>query len=98
MRIKSAEVRSDILAIVSLPEMRDGPWPLIAHLQRELSNPLIRQEIHSSPEVRKRTASERCDIGFAAELIDTHGRQGLPRAEPPPVLGPNSNVPGQVKA
>lgn len=68
------EGRSGILTIASLPAMGYGPLPaLIAQLQRELPGLLIRYEIHSSPEVREHTASGRCDLGFAAELIDTHG-------------------------
>lgn len=68
------EGRSGLLTIASLPAMGYGPLPaLIAQLRRDLPDLLIRYEIHSSPEVRERISSGQCDIGFAAELIDTHG-------------------------
>lgn len=68
------EGRSGILTIASLPAMGYGPLPgLIGQLRRDLPDLLIRYEIHSSLEVRERVSNGQCDIGFAAELIDTHG-------------------------
>jgi DNA-binding transcriptional LysR family regulator len=68
------EGRSGLLSIACLPAMAYGPMPrILAKLQRQLPNLSVRFEINSSNEVRELIASGRCDIGFAAEEIDTHG-------------------------
>lgn len=68
------EGRSGLLSIACLPAMAYGPMPkFLAELQRQLPNLSVRLEINSSNEVRELIASGRCDIGFAAEEIDTHG-------------------------
>ncbi|WP_212631097.1 LysR family transcriptional regulator [Pseudomonas sp. KB-10] len=66
--------RSGLLSIACLPAMAYGPMPkFLAELQRQLPDLAIRLEVNSSNEVRELIASGRCDIGFAAEEIDTHG-------------------------
>ncbi|WP_246641816.1 LysR family transcriptional regulator [Paraburkholderia edwinii] len=68
------EGRSGLLTVASLPAMGYGPLPqLVVQLKRQLPELSVRYEIHSSTEVRERVASGRCDVGFAAEHIDTHG-------------------------
>lgn len=68
------EGRSGLLSIACLPAMAYGPMPkFLVELQRQLPNLSVRLEINSSNEVRELIASGRCDIGFAAEEIDTHG-------------------------
>lgn len=68
------EGRSGLLSIACLPAMAYGPMPrFLAELQRQLPNLLVRLDINSSNEVRELVASGRCDIGFAAQEIDTHG-------------------------
>lgn len=68
------EGHSGLLSIACLPALAYGPMPaLLAALQREIPGLRVSLEISSSVEVRERVASGRCDIGFAAEEIDTHG-------------------------
>lgn len=68
------EGHSGLLSIACLPAMAYGPMPkFLTELQRQLPDLAIRLEINSSNEVRELIASGRCDIGFAAEEIDTHG-------------------------
>ncbi|MBZ5793843.1 LysR family transcriptional regulator [Burkholderia contaminans] len=68
------EGRSGILTIASLPALGYGPLPaLITQLRCDMPDLLVRYEIYSSQEVRERVSSGQCDVGFAAELIDTHG-------------------------
>jgi len=68
------EGRSGLLSIACLPAMAYGPMPkFLAELQRQLPDLSVRLDICSSNEVRELIASGRCDIGFAAEEIDTHG-------------------------
>ncbi|OCR22347.1 LysR family transcriptional regulator [Pseudomonas syringae] len=68
------EGRSGLLSIACLPALAYGPMPkFLAELQRQLPNLSVRLEINSSNEVRELIASGRCDIGFAAQEIDTHG-------------------------
>lgn len=66
--------RSGLLSIACLPALAYGPMPrFIAQLQKQLPNLAIQFDIRSSSEVRERVASGRCDLGFAAQEIDTAG-------------------------
>jgi DNA-binding transcriptional LysR family regulator len=66
--------RSGLVSVACLPAMAYGPMPKILSALREAMPELtVRFEIMSSAEVREQVASGRCDIGFAADEIDTHG-------------------------
>jgi DNA-binding transcriptional LysR family regulator len=66
--------RSGLVSVACLPAMAYGPMPKILSALRDAMPDLtIRFEIMSSAEVREQVASGRCDIGFAADEIDTHG-------------------------
>lgn len=54
--------------------MAYGPMPnILSVIRLEMPDLTVRFEIMSSAEVREQVASGRCDIGFAADEIDTHG-------------------------
>jgi DNA-binding transcriptional LysR family regulator len=68
------EGRSGLLSIACLPAMAYGPMPrILSAMRKSMPDLTIRFEVMSSAEVREQVASGRCDIGFAAEEIDTHG-------------------------
>lgn len=63
-----------VLNVAAHPAMGYGPMPrLIARLRQEFPALTVSLDIVSSPEVRERVIGGRCDVGFAAEEIDTHG-------------------------
>lgn len=68
------EGRSGLVSVACLPAMAYGPMPkILSALRQQMPDLTVRFEIMSSAEVREQVASGRCDIGFAADEIDTHG-------------------------
>lgn len=62
------------LAVACLPALGFGPMPrIVARFRNAFPDVAVRLEVHGSAEVRERVASGRCDIGFAADEIDTSG-------------------------
>lgn len=63
-----------LLTVACYPAMGYGLMPdLISQLKRTLPRLTVKLEIFSSSEVRERVISGRCDVGFAADEVDSHG-------------------------
>jgi DNA-binding transcriptional LysR family regulator len=70
------------LFVACLPALGFAAMPrIVAKFRTTFPDMAVRLEVHSSSEVRDRVASGRCDLGFAADEIDTSGVVVLPIAE-----------------
>lgn len=70
------------LFVACLPALGFGAMPqIVAEFRTAFPDMAVRLEVHSSSEVRDRVASGRCDLGFAADEIDTSGVTVQPVAE-----------------
>ncbi|MBN8888487.1 MAG: LysR family transcriptional regulator [Rudaea sp.] len=82
------------LFVACLPALGFGAMPqIVARFRKEFPDMAVRLEVHSSSEVRDRVASGRCDLGFAADEIDTTGVIVHPTAERPAQLALPANHP-----
>ncbi len=69
------------LFVACLPALGFSVMPqIIARFRASFPDMAVQLEIHSSPEVRDRVASGRCDLGFAADEIDITGVVASPIA------------------
>lgn len=70
------------LIVACLPALGFAAMPrVVARFRTAFPDMAVRLEVHSSSEVRDRVASGRCDLGFAADEIDTCGVVVLSVAE-----------------
>lgn len=70
------------LIVACLPALGFAAMPrVVARFRTAFPDMAVRLEVHGSSEVRDRVASGRCDLGFAADEIDTSGVVVLPVAE-----------------
>ena len=85
IRERAAWIRSGAggsLTVATLPALGFAAMPrIVARFREAFPQMVVRLEIVGSNEVRDRVASGRCDIGFAADEIDTAGVAVEPLSE-----------------